>query len=142
MRITEIPFQLIAIENDGFHLITEGTINGKPARFLIDTGASRCVFDETNIRKYIENLSFEDNEKLSTGLGTNTMPTKIIEINAIGFGELTIHDYVAVAIDLSHVTESYNTLGLPEINGVLGGDILAEYRCVINYKKRKLKFYY
>lgn len=60
----------------------------------------------------------------------------------MGFGELTIHDYVAVAIDLSHVKESYNMLGLPEISGGLGGDKLYEYRCVLNYKKRMLKFYY
>jgi predicted aspartyl protease len=142
LKITEIPFRLISIENDGYHLLTQGTINGLPATFLIDTGASRCVFDETAIQKFLKETAFSENEKLSTGLGTNTMPTKIVEIEKIGFGELTIHDYVAVAIDLSHVKESYNMLGLPEINGVLGGDILHEYRCVINYKKRMLKFYY
>lgn len=142
MKITEIPFQIISIENDGFHLLTQGTINRKAATFLIDTGASRCVFDEGIIQKYLDETIFEDNEKLSTGLGTNTMPTKIVELQSMGFGDLLIEGYVAVAIDLSHVTESYSNLGLPEINGVLGSDILFEYRCVINFKKRKLKFYY
>jgi predicted aspartyl protease len=142
LKITEIPFQIISIENDGFHLLTQGTINGKAATFLIDTGASRCVFDEGIIQKFMDETNFEENEKLSTGLGTNTMPTKIVELESMGFGELLIKDYIAVAIDLSHVTESYSNLGLPEINGVLGSDILCEYRCVINFKKRKLKFYY
>ncbi len=142
MKITEIPFQVISIENDGFHLLTQGTINGKAATFLIDTGASRSVFDENAIKKYLNESRFEDNEKLSTGLGTNTMPTKIVEIEEIGFGELIINNYLAVAIDLGHVTESYSKLGLPEINGVLGSDILYDFSCVINYKKKKLKFYY
>lgn len=142
MKITEIPFQVVSIEDDGFHLLTLGTINGKAATFLIDTGASRCVFDEGIIQQYMDETIFEENEKLSTGLGTNTMPTKIVELHSMGFGDLLIKGYVAVAIDLSHVTESYSNLGLPEINGVLGSDILHEYRCVINFKKKKLKFYY
>jgi predicted aspartyl protease len=142
LKITEIPFQIISIEDDGFHLLTQGTINKKAATFLIDTGASRSVFDENAIQKYLHESRFEDNEKLSTGLGTNTMPTKIVEIEEISFGEMIIENYLAVAIDLSHVTESYNKLGLPEIDGVLGSDILHDYKCVINYRKRKLKFYY
>lgn len=142
MNITEIPLQIIHIESDGFHLMIPGKINGKPASFLVDTGASRTVFDLTGLKVYLPEHKFEENEKLSTGLGTNSMPSMITEIESICFGELVIHNYTAIAIDLQHVHQSYQMLGLPEINGVLGGDILSLYRCVINYKKKKLKFYF
>lgn len=142
MNITEIPFQLIPIEDDGYHLLTQGIINDTVATFLIDTGASRCVFDEQKIKNFLTKQPFTENEKLSTGLGTNTMPTKVVEIDRIIFGELCIQQYTAVVIDLSHVTESYASLQLPQIDGVLGSDILNEFKCVINYKKRKLKFYF
>ena len=45
----EIPINIINIEGDGFHIVTEGHINGKAARFVVDTGASRTVFDKDRI---------------------------------------------------------------------------------------------
>ncbi|MDY0265233.1 MAG: hypothetical protein RBR12_08640, partial [Sulfurospirillum cavolei] len=74
-------------------------------------------------------------------LGTNEMPSMVVEIENMGFGDLQIQYYMAIAIDLKHVHLSYQSLGLPAIDGVLGGDLLASYRCVINYKTRKIKFY-
>lgn len=142
MRITEIPIQLVSIEDDGFHLMLKGLINSMPANFLIDTGASRTVFDNTVIRKFVTNPQFEANEKLSTGLGTNEMPSEVLEIEKLQFGDLIIIGYQAVAIDLKHVHLSYQHLGLPQIDGVLGGDLLKHYKAVINYKTRKIKFYY
>ncbi|MDY0078321.1 MAG: retropepsin-like aspartic protease [Bacteroidales bacterium] len=141
MQIFEIPFQLISIEGDGYHILTDGHINGLEAKFLIDTGASRTVFDIEGIRKFVQKPDFMQNERLSTGLGTNEMPSMVVEIESLGFGNLKIEYYPAIAIDLKHVHLSYENLGLPTIDGVLGGDLLARYRCVINYKTRKIKFY-
>jgi hypothetical protein len=142
MKITIVPITLLHIENDGFHLMTKGLINGMEASFLIDTGASRTVFDQTGIRNYIGDQTFIENEKLSTGLGTSTMESQVAKIDCITFGELSILNYEAVVIDLTHVHLSYQQLELPEINGVLGGDILHKYKAVINYKSKTLKFYY
>jgi predicted aspartyl protease len=142
MRITEIPIQILEIESEGYHMMVQGFINGKQASFLVDTGASRTVFDMEAIKIYLPEPSFEENEKLSTGLGTNSMPSHVTIINSIKFGELEINAYLAIVIDLQHVHQSYSMLGLPEINGVLGGDILNSYKAVINYKKKKLKLYF
>ncbi|KAF0131213.1 MAG: putative aspartyl protease [Bacteroidetes bacterium] len=142
MKITLVPIQTLNIENDGFHLMTKGLINGIEASFLIDTGASRTVFDQTVIRKFINDQEFEENEKLSTGLGTNSMPSQVAHIDYITLGELTITDYTAIVIDLTHVHQSYQQLNLPDINCVLGGDILKKYKAVINYKTKSMKLYY
>jgi len=141
MQIYEIPFQLISIEGDGYHIMIDGQINGQKAIFLIDTGASRTVFDLEGIRKFVPEPDFLENERLSTGLGTNEMPSMVVVIENMGFGDLQIQYYMAIAIDLKHVHLSYQSLGLPAIDGVLGGDLLMQYRCVINYKTRKIKFY-
>jgi len=141
MQIYEIPFQLIPIEGDGYHIMIDGQINGQKANFLVDTGASRTVFDLEGIRKFVPEPDFLENERLSTGLGTNEMPSMVVVIENMGFGDLQIQYYMAIAIDLKHVHLSYQSLGLPAIDGVLGGDLLMQYRCVINYKTRKIKFY-
>ena len=54
-RYIEIPINIISIEGDGFHLIAGGRINDKVARFVVDTGASRTVFDKDRILNYINN---------------------------------------------------------------------------------------
>ena len=57
-RYIEVPLQLLDIEGEGFHIMVKGKIHGKEANFLIDTGASRSVFDPKTISNFIENLEF------------------------------------------------------------------------------------
>jgi predicted aspartyl protease len=136
-----IPIQLTAIEEDGFHLMIEVEVNGIPARMLIDTGASRSVFDLERINRFFESVDpeMEENEQLSTGLGTREMQSQVLWLNELKIGELSIRKYPAVVIDMSHVNLSYSELGLEPIDGVLGSDILLKYGAVIDYKKMMMR---
>jgi predicted aspartyl protease len=136
-----IPVQLTAIEEDGFHLMIEVEVNGIPARMLIDTGASRSVFDLERINRFFEQVDpeMEENEQLSTGLGTREMQSQVLWLNELKIGELSIRKYPAVVIDMSHVNLSYSELGLEPIDGVLGSDILLKYGAVIDYKKMRMR---
>lgn len=117
-------------------------INRKVANVIIDTGASKTVFDKTRIEKYVSHKNFDENDKLSSGLGTNTMASHTTMIKKLKIGELEIADYKTVLLDLSHVNESYSQVGLQAVDGVLGCDILVKYNAVIDYEKKimKLKF--
>lgn len=135
----EIPINIINIEGDGFHLITEGMINNKPARFVVDTGASRTVFDKDRILNYIDNPEFNEKEGISAGIGGTDLSSFIFNIEELSFGDLKINDYQAVAMDLSNVNDSYAMLKLPPVDGVLGGDLMKKYQAVINYKLKKMR---
>ncbi len=141
--IYKIPIEIIPIENEGFHLMINGVINGQKANLLIDTGASRSVFDIEKIKKYIgeDQILFEKNEKLSTGLGTNTMESQSVIINELKLGDLIISNYQAVVLEMSHINQSYAKLNLPGIDGVMGGDLFYQYKVVIDYKRKSLKLY-
>ncbi len=131
-----------AIEEDGYHIFTEVMINGKPARMLIDTGASRTVFDSARIRLFLadDEMNFEKMDKLSTGLGTNTMESHSVMIDRFEMGATVFEAYQAVVLDIEHVNHSYRLLGYPEIDGVLGGDLLTELKVVIDYRKMELRW--
>lgn len=135
----EIPINIINIEGDGFHLIAEGMINNKPARFVVDTGASRTVFDKDRILNYIDNPEFNEKEGISAGIGGTDISSFIFNIEELSFGNLKINDYQAVAMDLSNVNNSYAMLKLPPVDGVLGGDLMKKYQAVINYKLKKMR---
>ncbi len=129
---------MLSIDEDGFHLSATININGTKANVIIDTGASRTVFDKTRIKTYVKTRSKKIKDKLSSGLGTNTMQSSEITIAALYIGKLKIKNYHSVLLDLSHVNNSYKTIGLKPIDGVLGSDILNKHRAIIDYSKKTL----
>lgn len=133
--ITTLPIRMLDIEGDGFHLLTDVMINNIPSVLLVDTGASKSVLDSHRIHQFLPVSDFEENEQLSTGLGTNSMTSHSTIIDQIKLGDIIIQRYKIVIIDLSHVNESYLKLGLTAIDGVLGSDLLLKYQAVIDYGK-------
>ena len=135
-----IPLELIAIEDDGYHLMIEVFVNGKPARMLVDTGASRSVFDQNRIANFFDEApDLSENEQKSTGLGTNTMESQALYLGELRIGELLIKKYPAVVLDMRHVNQSYETLGMEPIDGVIGSDILMKYAGLIDYGRQILR---
>lgn len=133
-----LPIEIFPIEDDGYHLKVTLMVNEKAASVIIDTGASRSVFDETRVTNYINFDELEEHDRLSSGLGTNTMISKIVTLDKLQIGDIIINNYEATILDLSHVNASYENLGLAPIDGILGGDILHDYSAVIDYKEGEL----
>lgn len=140
--ITHIPFKILAIDNEGYHLLLKLQINGKVSKVIIDTGASKTVFDKTRIEKLVNHKNFDSHDQLSSGLGTNTMESQTTIIKKLKLCDLEILNYKTVLLDLSHVNQSYQLIGLKPIDGVLGSDILVKYNAVINYEKKMLTLKY
>ena len=132
-----IPIKLLKLDS-GFHLLISLHINGKPARVLIDTGASQTVFDKIQIKNFLKEEKFESHDKLSTGLGTNDMKSHLVVIDKMKIGKTEIKNYKTVVIDLSHVNVAYRQMKQKPIDGVLGSDILKKHKAVIDYGKKKL----
>lgn len=134
---TVIPIKALKLE-DGFHLLINVRVNGKAARLLIDTGASKTVFDKGRCIQFLSADKFEKHDKLSTGLGTSSMKSHLAVISKITLGKINIKNYKTVVIDLSHVNVAYAQMDQKPIDGVLGSDILKRYKAVIDYGKKKL----
>lgn len=136
-----LPFEILPIEDDGVHILVVGEINGKPARLLVDTGASRTVFDRSRVMDFVpENHGMRKLDKLSAGLGTNSMEGQALVLQEFQLGETRLSNYHAVALDLTHINQSYEMLGHPMIDGVLGGDLLNDLKMTIDFRKRQLRW--
>ena len=138
-RYIEVPLQLLDIEGEGFHIMVKGMIHGKEASFLIDTGASRSVFDPSTIVSFIEDIQFEKKEGMSAGVGSSDLESATFVIDSLTIGSIEIKDYEGVALDLENIHEMYAKLGLPHIDGIIGGDLLQKNKAVINYRSKKLR---
>lgn len=119
--------------------MVKGTIHGKEASFLIDTGASRSVFDPKTMASFIDDPTFEKKEGLTAGVGSSDLESATFLIQSLTIGDLEINDYEAVALNLENIHEMYAKLGLPHIDGIIGGDLLKRHNAVINYKAQKMR---
>ena len=139
MKKITVPLELINLHDDGFHLLVEVVIFGKKFNAVLDTGASKTVLDKTTIEKYITTEELLQSEKLSTGLGTSSMESYTFVLSCLKIGRLKLKQFEATVLDLSTISTAYETLNLPPVIGVLGGDILYRHGAVINYEKLVLK---
>jgi len=134
----QIALEIIDLENDGFHPLVEVVVFGKPFLVVLDTGASKTAFDKTILQQANATALFMETDKLSTGLGTNTMQSFTLMLTDLHIGDLHVGDFEVAVLDLSAINHAYGQLNKPSVLGVLGGDILMKYKAVIDYGNQTL----
>jgi len=131
-----IPIEIYEVAN-GYHIKVDIMINSQKASVILDTGASVSVFDENRIGKLVSR-SIKSKGAKAAGAGGAGLEQKEIMIENIMLGFINMKDYNAAVMDLSHVNETYKSLKIEQIDGILGGDILRFYDAVIDYSKKEL----
>ncbi len=132
---------MLSIEGDGYHLLLRVKINGKKANCILDTGASKTVFDSERIKRFLKREALHDNERLSTGLGTASMHSQVLFISKLELGAYTIKKLPTIILDLSHINQTYSSIGFEEIDGVIGSDVLMEAKGIIDFGKSMLTLF-
>ncbi|WP_461788137.1 aspartyl protease family protein [Pedobacter sp.] len=139
MRTIKVPLILVNLQDNGFHILVEIVVFGQNLFAVVDTGASRSVFDKTLMEKHLPELLENEEQQAATIFSSATTLEGTIPLLQIG--NLKLSNYDSVAIDLQSVSDTYIQLGQPSISGIIGGDILVQFNCKIDYKKQVLTFY-
>lgn len=139
MRTITVPLILINLQDDGFHLLVEIVVFGEKLFAVLDTGASRSVFDKMLMEKHVKEISINKETQAATIFSTSETLQGIVP--KLKIGEITLKNYSAVALDLQSVTDTYLTMGHPPISAIIGGDILMKYKAKIDYRKQLLRLY-
>lgn len=136
-----LPIQLVELENNNFHLLLEGRFADREIGYwIIDTGASKSVFDRS-LSEYYKLIEPNDDEEFhSAGINEGTVETAVGEIKRVKFGKLKIKNFHVALINLDHVNDIYHRYHDVRIVGLIGGDILAKYSVVIDYGKKEIVF--
>lgn len=138
----DVDIEILNLNDDGFHPLVEVVLFNQRFKAVIDTGASRTVLDKTTIETYVDETTLLMSDKLSTGLGTNSMESYTLSLERLHIGDLLISDIEVAVLDLSTINIAYETLSMTPVIGVIGGDILVQYNAVINYPLKKISFSY
>lgn len=134
----EIPLVLLNLQDDGFHLLVEVVVFNKTFKAVLDTGASKTVFDKATVEKYLESEQLKSSDRVSTGLGTTNMESFTWLVPDIKLGDFHLVNFEVAVLDLSSINFAYENLSVDPVIGVIGGDILTAYRGVIDYGKMRL----
>lgn len=137
----QIPLQIIELEHHNYHILIEGNFDDDTiSSWIIDTGASKTVLD-SNLSQYYETIdSDNEDDYQSAGINQGMMETRVGVIPKLRFGELVICNKKVALIDLNHVNEIYQKYTKYRIAGLLGGDILMQYKCLIDYEQKIIGF--
>ena len=131
--------ELWELDEQGYHLVVKGRVNGQPVRFLLDTGANHICFDRQFVEETLqEQSSVVGHDEINVGIGGNDFETSIIHISGLKIGRMKIKEMDVRVQDLSAVSEMYQSVGFKPIQGILGGDFLRQYQAVINYQTLEL----
>lgn len=137
----ELPLELVELEEHNFHLMLKSRLaNGQDGWWIVDTGASKTVFDR-NQEHYYEIVDPHDKQKYqSAGISEGMVDTKVGNIAKLNFGSLRIKNLKVALIDLQHVNDIYQKYHDKCVAGLLGSDVLTRYGCQIDYLKQTIRF--
>lgn len=134
----EIPISLVEIEKNNFHLFVSIIFNDEETGdIIIDTGASKTVFDTNRLKKYSKIIEHSE-EIRSSGINANLTDTQLVKVNKMQIGDFTIKNFKAVLLNLDHINSLYADINNKQIWGLLGGDFLNKYKAKIDYEKKLL----
>ena len=135
-----IPFEILTLQEQGFHIILNIEILDKKFKMVLDTGASKTVLDRhTLLNSGIQEEKLTHTNILSSGLGTNQMQSHMFTLPYFKVGEWKIKNFEVAVLDLSSINFAYSQISADPVVGVLGGDILVQYGAIINYKTKRLQ---
>ena len=138
-KYSYIKIKPLSLDEGGCHIMMHGLLNGKRLCFIVDTGSSRTVIDKETVEKYVVQPEGSDVEGKAVTLSEKAIDISTVQIERLSFGKTELSNYQAVVMDLSGVHNAYETLELPRIHGIIGGDILRQCNAVINYETCRIR---
>lgn len=132
-----IPLQFVGFAIGG-QIMVDVELNGKSARMIVDTGASRTVFDPVVLTDFIESPQFEEGQGHVVGVDGAWSGQKTVVIDSLAIGDAVLTAFEAVAVDLSNIRNFNSVAGMPDFVGIIGGDVLQRLKATINYGRRTL----
>lgn len=135
----EVPLILLNLQDEGFHLLVEIILFNQSFKAVVDTGASKTVFDKEKIAAFVDPEMIKESEHLSTGLGTNEMRSFTLIVPDLQIGSVHVRDYEVALLDLSTINFAYESMDQEPVIGVIGGDLLKAHHAVIDYRQSLMR---
>ena len=126
--------KLHLISSDHYKIVAK--INNTKGWFILDTGASTTFVAQTAIEKF--KLDIEPQKIKAYGAGPEEIQTKISKNNKLRIGQWVFETCNIACIDLNPINRAFKSADLPEVDGIIGADVLKKGNAIIDYDKNYL----
>lgn len=138
-KIIKIPLNIVHLDNANCHIIIKSEIlSNNNCWWIIDTGASKTVFDISQSQMY-ENLgNVPKVDYKSAGINGEIENVCIGKLNNLKLQDYEFCNLEVALVDLVQINKIYQPIVGHDIVGLIGGDFLDKYSAIIDYGKREL----
>ena len=124
-----IPFKILSTN----HIIIDAILNNVAGKFLIDTGASNSCIDVNKLEKF--KLKFKKSDETASSATGEINEIFISKKNSFFIGGCIKTDFDLILFDMKNVIKALKEKDKIEVDGIIGSDILIEFKSKIDYKK-------
>ena len=133
----KLPLKPHIIDSDGVHLHLDAILNGNPINLLLDTGASRSAISQKIALILDSGYANPVSNIESFGFGDN-FDSFVAEVASFEFYGKLLENYQMAIFDFAPLNEMMGRMGFPEIDGMLGGDLLKAVDAKLDYGAGKI----
>ena len=90
---------IVLSASSGGHFVTEGSINGRAVRFVVDTGATSVAIGEAEAERI--GLDWKRGRKGYTMTANGVVPIHYVSLGRVRIGDVQIHDVEAAVLPAS-----------------------------------------
>lgn len=136
----EVPIKLVKLEEDSYHILVSGKINDRDCILIVDSGASKTVFDINlkEIKLFDDDNQTDKSKWHSAAINSEIIDTQHGVLKKFQLGDISISKFHTVLICLSHINKLYKEYNDMKIDGLLGSDFLVKHKAIIDYPNEKL----
>jgi len=121
-------------------LIATCMVKNNSLRFIVDTGASRSVINLETLNTLFPHIEKEVNTSPITGIDSSLPDVNEFIAQTVSFNDFIIENIPFFTMNLDNINEQYRKIKLPDIDGLLGGDILMKYSALIDFTSNYIVF--
>lgn len=122
--------------SDGFNLYVDGSVNGKKARLMVDTGAFATLLHSRFVRQM--KIPLRDTPFSSSGVNLKQRGVQMATITRFSIGSMDLAKKDVGVINLEGLIHGGLLDASPPVAGLLGSEILRRHHAIIDFGTKSL----
>jgi predicted aspartyl protease len=127
-----VPIQV----SDGYNLYVNGSVNGKPAKLMVDTGSFTTLLHRSFVRRM--RIATRETQFSSSAVNLKERGVRVARIRKLSVGSVDIFGKEVGVIDLEGLIHDGLLDGSPPVAGLLGAETLTRHHGIIDFGTRTL----
>ena len=122
--------------SDGFNLYVDGSVNGRAARLMVDTGAFATLLHSRFVRRM--QIPLRETPFSSSGVNLKQRGVQMATISRFSVGSMDLERKDVGVINLEGLIHGGLLNATPPVAGLLGSEILRNHHAIIDFGTKNL----